>query len=613
MAFVLRDRVKETTSSTGTGSVTLAGAASGFQSFSVIGNGNTTYYAIVGTTEWEVGIGTYSTTGPTLARTTVLESSNGGSLVNFSAGTKDVFVTYPGERAVYASGTGIVGIPDPGTSGNALISDGSSWTSKAPNTVTLTASGSISAGAPVIQNSDGTVSAISGSFGSDLLGLLDTPATTLSVNAGPYGAAFDPYLNQYMMVLRNSGGLNWQVACGSATGNNISITNQVTGGGIGSNNGGAIVYDPSVQRFVIFYVNGSNFGAARVATIAGNSIQLLGAEVVFRSATTNGIGAVYDPVSRKIVVVYTSGGNTSAIVGTTTSTSISFGTAVNAYASSAPDNRGNTITYDTTNSKVVIAGMNNTSTLTAIVGTVSGTSISFGATTTFGTTSLYACARVSSAFDQNAGRVLFAYRDGTNGAAFGAVGTVSGTSISVGTPVQIQGVLLNSSSCAYDPVQKKTVVVYNGNTNYYVVATISGTTVSFTSPVTIATTDNTDNRSWVASTYSPQNQTPIVFFYSSTLNRYMGTTVQTATVTNTNLIGNGFVGGTNFVGFSTASYTNGQSAVISVNGSVNTNQTNLLTGRAYYVQADGSLGLAPGPMNVYAGRASSSTSLIVKG
>ena len=102
MPLVLRDRVKETTTVTGTGSATLLGAVTGFQSFSVIGNTNTTYYTIAGQTgsEWEVGIGTYSTTGPTLARTTVLESSNAGGLVNFSAGTKDVWCDYPAERAV---------------------------------------------------------------------------------------------------------------------------------------------------------------------------------------------------------------------------------------------------------------------------------------------------------------------------------------------------------------------------------------------------------------------------------------------------------------------------------------------------------------------------------
>jgi hypothetical protein len=101
MALVLKDRVKETTTTTGTGTLTLAGAASGFQSFSVIGDGNTTYYTIDGGTEWEVGIGTYTLLGTTLSRDTILESSNGGTAVNFSAGTKNVFVTYPAERALY--------------------------------------------------------------------------------------------------------------------------------------------------------------------------------------------------------------------------------------------------------------------------------------------------------------------------------------------------------------------------------------------------------------------------------------------------------------------------------------------------------------------------------
>jgi hypothetical protein len=106
MALVLADRVKETTTTTGTGAVTLLGASAGFQSFAVIGNANTTYYTIAGqtTTEWEVGIGTYTSSGTTLARTTVLSSSNSGSLVDFTAGTKDVFVTYPSSRSVYADG-----------------------------------------------------------------------------------------------------------------------------------------------------------------------------------------------------------------------------------------------------------------------------------------------------------------------------------------------------------------------------------------------------------------------------------------------------------------------------------------------------------------------------
>ena len=108
MALVLKDRVKETSTTTSTGTFTLAGASTGFQSFAAIGNGNTTYYAIVAQagTEWEVGIGTYTLSGTTLSRDTVLASSNAGSLVNFSAGTKDVFVTYPSEKSVNLDAAG---------------------------------------------------------------------------------------------------------------------------------------------------------------------------------------------------------------------------------------------------------------------------------------------------------------------------------------------------------------------------------------------------------------------------------------------------------------------------------------------------------------------------
>lgn len=107
MALVVKDRVREATTTTGTGAVTLLGAAAGFQSFSVIGDGNTTYYAIAGqgTNEWEVGIGTYTASGTTLSRDIVLESSNAGALVSFSAGAKDVFVTYPAENAVFLGAT----------------------------------------------------------------------------------------------------------------------------------------------------------------------------------------------------------------------------------------------------------------------------------------------------------------------------------------------------------------------------------------------------------------------------------------------------------------------------------------------------------------------------
>ena len=120
MAFVVKDRVQETTTTAGTGTVTLGGAVLGFQTFAIIGNGNTTYYAIADpvTGEWEVGLGTYTASGTTLSRTTVFESSNSGSLVAFAAGSKNVFCTYPAERAVYLDAAGsAVTVLDIGTLG----------------------------------------------------------------------------------------------------------------------------------------------------------------------------------------------------------------------------------------------------------------------------------------------------------------------------------------------------------------------------------------------------------------------------------------------------------------------------------------------------------------
>lgn len=134
MAFVLADRVKDSTSSTGTGTITLDNAPpASFQSFAVIGNGNTTYYTITSDTAWEVGIGTYTSVGTTLSRDTVLASSAGGTTkVNFPSGVKTVFVTLPAERTVYSGGDAQV-LPTPGAVGQVLVSNGTAWTSAPPS------------------------------------------------------------------------------------------------------------------------------------------------------------------------------------------------------------------------------------------------------------------------------------------------------------------------------------------------------------------------------------------------------------------------------------------------------------------------------------------------
>lgn len=138
MALLVKDRIKETTSTTGTGTLTLAGAVAGYQAFSVLGDGATTYYALTDAngTAWEVGLGTYASSGTTLARTTVLDSSNSGSKITLTSGTHDVFVTYPAGKA---------GFNDQGIS------------------KTFTADGAITAGKPCILTDAGKAAQVASS------------------------------------------------------------------------------------------------------------------------------------------------------------------------------------------------------------------------------------------------------------------------------------------------------------------------------------------------------------------------------------------------------------------------------------------------------------------
>ena len=161
MALTLKDRVKETTTTTGTGTITLAGASTGFQSFAAVGDGNTTYYTITNGTDWEVGIGTYTASGTTLSRDTILSSSNSGSAVDWGAGSKDVFVTYPAEKSVYAGGPGLffTSVSEIGTNTNASV--GTLYVLTASLTLTLPATPTVGTLVGVV-NLSGTTTAVIG-------------------------------------------------------------------------------------------------------------------------------------------------------------------------------------------------------------------------------------------------------------------------------------------------------------------------------------------------------------------------------------------------------------------------------------------------------------------
>ena len=139
MALVIANRVQETTTTTGTGTVTLAGAVAGFQSFAVVGDANTTYYTITSGNNWEVGIGTYASSGTTLARTTVLSSSAGGTTKITLAGTSTVFSSYPAEKAI-SDGYGLLPVPNGGTGAATLtgVVKGNGTSAFTAGTVSLT-------------------------------------------------------------------------------------------------------------------------------------------------------------------------------------------------------------------------------------------------------------------------------------------------------------------------------------------------------------------------------------------------------------------------------------------------------------------------------------------
>ena len=484
--------------------------------------------------------------------------------------------------------------------------DGSSWSAiQGSGTVELVASGSLSNGATVVINTDGTVGIVTETT-SDTPSA-GTPVVYESAETSYTSAVYDSTNGKVVIAYRDGGNSNYGTAIvGTVSGNSISFGSAVVFESAATKYISA-TYDSTNSKVIIAYQDegypGPDYGTAIVGTVSGTSISF-GSPAVFESARTFDISAVYDSTNQKVVIAYEDGGNSdygTAIVGTVSGTSISFGSP--AVFNSEWSQQISTV-YDSSNGKIVIVyrDFSNNAYGTAIVATVSGTSISFGSSVAFNSDFAY---DFSTAYDSTNGKVVIAYRDGDNsdyGTAI--VGTVSGTSISFGTPVVFESANSQHTSSVFDSTNQKVVIAYrdNGNSNYGTVisGTVSGTSISFGSPVVFESADT----SFTSSVYDSTNG-KVVTAYDDNGNSSYGTAVIISN-TSTNLTSE------NFIGFSDAAYSDGDTANIQIISSIDDAQSGLTTGSKFYVQNDGTLGTTAGDPSVLAGTAISGTEILIK-
>lgn len=471
--------------------------------------------------------------------------------------------------------------------------------------VQLVASGTLSTGDAVVVNSDGTVSVVAETAVSQGIG---SSTVFESADSRYISSTYDANAQKVVIAYRDDTGSGYGTAVvGTVSGTSISFGTPVVFNSASSSYISA-TYDANAQKVVIAYTDygGFSYGTAVVGTVSGTSISF-GTPVVFESLWTIYHSATYDANAQKVVIAYTDRGGTQygiAVVGTVSGTSISFGTSVvfsfgaTTYISA---------TYDANAQKVVVAfpDANNSYYGTAVVGTVSGTSISFGTPVVFASGSVQF---TSATYDANAQKVIIAYSAASAGSyGTAVVGTVSGTSISFGTPVVFENANSSYISATYDANAQKIVVAYRDEGNSYygtaVVGTVSGTSISFAYQLvwgsveplyTSATYDSTTNK--------------VVIAYADSGNSYYGAaSVYQNASTSTNLTSS------NFIGFAKSGAADTQAAPVQLIGSLNQDQSSLTAGQKYYVQTDGTLSTTPGTPSVLAGTAVSSTQLLVKG
>ena len=461
------------------------------------------------------------------------------------------------------------------------------------------ASGALTNGKAVIVNADGTVSTAlttNDSFGS--------AAVFESASTNNIGSDYDTTNNKVVIAYRDNGNSFFGTAVvGTVSGTSISFGTPVVYNS-GSSTYNDCAFDSSNGKMVISYIDVSNNErpTAIVGTVSGTAISF-GSETVASDVGGTYMTSAFDSNSNKVVLAYRSGNTGGAVVGTVSGTSISFG-------SEATFNSGVTVNpemvFDSSNNKVVISYIDagNSDVLTSVVGTVSGTSISFGSEVALSTSG--SAGRVASAFDTNENKVVVIYTEsGTSNIPQAVIGTVSGTSISFTTKVAAATGADVLDRITFDPSTNKIVFPYKAvTTNHGTLktATVSGSSITFSSATTFEAAEIDDT---IDAVYDPDT-TQVIIAYRDSDNSNYGTAIVSS-------IGSSNITSENYIGIARSGAASGAGAIVDTQGAIADNLSGLTAGQSYYVQNDGTLGTTAADPSVFAGTAVSATELIVKG
>ena len=462
---------------------------------------------------------------------------------------------------------------------------------------TATASGAITAGKPVIAEADGDVAQVAFSSASAGAATVFHDAST-----GSIAIAYDSTAQKIVVFYRDIANSSYGTAqVGTISGTSISFGTATVFESASTSNLDA-TFDSNAGKTVVAYSYSTLSGKAVVGTVSGTSISF-GTAAMFENARIDSTAIAFDSDENRSVIAYKDRGNSNygtAIVGTISGTSISFGSA-SVFHSGTTTSIG--ATYDTTAQKVVIGYRDSSNTGDAIVADVSGTTLTYGTGVQFTANNAL---DIKVTHDSTAGKNVFVYRDGTETDGKAVVGTVtaSDNSISFGTVQTFKDNAIDDPVVIYDSSANNVLIVYedtSGTTKLsFLTATLSGTTFTFGSSIDIVSEDASEPR--IA---YDANADKSAVVYSASTDSDKGKYAVLAN-DSTNLTSE------NYIGIADDTYADNADATIGIVGCIDRNQTGLTAGQQYYVQTDGTLSTTADDPSVLAGTAISATELVVK-